>query len=148
MKHMKIMADYFCYPLWELGDPDYTGDVDPGSLPLHKETIQRLDHWAEVYDETLNGDDPMHSGFKTKTEEDAWDQEGVLLWKKLQQELGADYQVDFFFREHVFINLNEFERAYPGQYQEQESPYSSIVLKEKRRTYIYFQSDKYLPMHE
>jgi hypothetical protein len=137
MKHIKLMADYTCYPLWEAGDSNYTGDFDPGSLPLQKETILRLDNWANVFDDTLVWDDPISSGFKTKEQEDAWDQEGVLLWKKLQQELGADYQVNFFFHGNLFTCFDEFKRAYPGQYQAQECPYIPETWKERTLTFIW-----------
>jgi hypothetical protein len=131
MIHIKLMADYICYPLWLIGDPDYSGDIDPRSLPLPKATILRLDHWAAVFDDILVWDDPASSGFKTKEEEEAWDQEGVLLWQELQQELGPAYQVDFFFHGDVFTRFDEFERAYPGQYQAQESPYSAETFQER-----------------
>lgn len=137
MKHIKLMADYICYPLWELGDPDYMGDIDPRCLPLPKATILRLDHWAAVFDDILVWDDSASSGFKTKEEEDAWDQEGVLLWKELQQKLGPAYQVDFFFHGDVFASFAAFEQAYPGQYQAQESPYSPETFQERILKWIW-----------
>lgn len=117
MKHIKLMAEYGCRPLWMVDDPHYLGDIDPRDLPLSEEIFLQLEHWSYIFADTLVWDDPARSGFKTKEEEDRWDQEGVLLWKKLQQELSTDYQIDFFFHGNVFSHLEDFERAYPGQYQ-------------------------------
>jgi hypothetical protein len=141
MTHIKLMADYTCHPLWLVNDPAYSGDIDPRGLPLSEATILRLDHWAQVFDDTLVWDDPASSGFKTKEEEDAWNQEGILLWKKLQQELGSTYQIDFFFHGDVFTSLTEFEQAYPVQYQDQKSPYSSETFQARILKWVCNETD-------
>ncbi|GAA6623181.1 hypothetical protein [Scytonema sp. NUACC26] len=88
---IKLMADYGCYPLWWASDK--AGDIDPATLSLSQETIIRLEKWAEVYDAKLNWDDPASSGFPSFEVRDAFEEEGISLWKQLQQELAPNYEV-------------------------------------------------------
>ncbi|MCF2146278.1 hypothetical protein IQ276_007390 [Desmonostoc muscorum LEGE 12446] len=93
---IKLMADYGCYPLW-WATSDRAGDIDPETLPLSKETISRLDKWAEVYDAKLNWENPGDSlGFSSLEAEAAFEDEGISLWKQLQKELVPNYQVIYF----------------------------------------------------
>lgn len=48
-KKIRLMTDYGCYPLW-WDEPDQVGDLDPESLPLSQEIIQRLYNWADAFD--------------------------------------------------------------------------------------------------
>jgi hypothetical protein len=139
VRRIRLMADYICYPLWEM-DPSDSYEIDPRSLPLRQETILRLDHWADIYDGILNMDDPASSGFKTEKDEEDWIQEGVLLWKLLQQELGTDYQV-YYYLERTATNIvsqEELEELFPGKYTKNESPYSSAQFKERILTFVYY----------
>ncbi|MBC1236505.1 hypothetical protein [Nostoc sp. 2RC] len=92
---IKLMADYGCYPLWWVS-PDKVGDIDPESLPLIPETISRLEKWTEVYDATLNWQDPANSPELSPEAEAAFEKEGISLWKQLQTELAPNYQVVYF----------------------------------------------------
>jgi hypothetical protein len=51
---IELMADYQCYPLWWI-EPDKVGNIDPKTLPLSQETLNRLEKWADAYyyNETL-----------------------------------------------------------------------------------------------
>jgi hypothetical protein len=62
--NIKLMADYFSYPLWGL-DNDNIGDINPHELPLSEETIAKLEQWSQIYNNILNCDDPASSSFKT-----------------------------------------------------------------------------------
>ena len=93
-KKIKLMADYGCYPLWWASKQ--AGDIDPATLSLSQETISRLEKWADVYDAKLNWDDPASSGFPTKEAKEAFELEGISLWKQLQQELAPNYEVVYF----------------------------------------------------
>jgi len=55
------MPDYECWPLWR--DGDEIGNVDPASLPITSDLHDRLVGWAKRFDETLDRDDPVSSGF-------------------------------------------------------------------------------------
>ncbi|HAZ44112.1 MAG TPA: hypothetical protein DDW76_03435 [Cyanobacteria bacterium UBA11369] len=92
---IKLMTDYFSHPLWGL-DPDNIGDIDPKTLPLSQETIQRLEQWAASYNAILNQDDPASSGFESPQKEEAFEQEGIRLWLQIRQELPSNYEVWYF----------------------------------------------------
>ena len=95
-KTMKLMADYGCFPLWESRDDDPSGNVNPNDLLLSADLRSALARWSNLYDQTLNQDYPPDSGFRTVTEEDAFEIEGHRLWKELQSELGGEYKVVYF----------------------------------------------------
>lgn len=96
VEEIKLMPDYGSYPLWWVGS-DKVGDIDPASLPLSRETVDRLYRWAEVYNATLNWDDPTDSpGFSNHETEEAFEREGLALWKQLQGELSPRFKVYYF----------------------------------------------------
>lgn len=95
MKMIKLMADYYSFPLWE-NSPGEIGNIDPESLPLSEELKKRLDSWSEKYDSILNDEDPISSGFETKEDELNFIREGGELAKCLQLELGDTYQITYY----------------------------------------------------
>lgn len=92
MKKLKLMADYQCYPLW-LNSDDEVGNIDPNILPISNILKDELNIWSDKYDETLNLDDPLNSGFVNPEEETAFKEKGKHLRELLQMELGSDYEV-------------------------------------------------------
>jgi hypothetical protein len=94
MRKLKLMADYGCFPLWE-ASAHLVGNVDPESLPISGELKQELGDWAAVYDSTLKQTDPANSGFETLAEDDAFDERGANLAKRLQVELGYEFGIIF-----------------------------------------------------
>jgi len=94
-KQIKLMADYQSYPLWWAGTAD-SGNINPATLPLRAATVSRLQHWAEYYDATLNLDDPCSSGFPNEEAEEAFNTEGMNLWKQLREELQPAYEVIYY----------------------------------------------------
>lgn len=90
MKYIKLMADYQCYPLWNMSPGEY-GDVSPSDLPISNELKLRLLKWAAIYDETLDMDCPSNSGFKDEALEHEFRHEGELLAECLRNELGSNY---------------------------------------------------------
>jgi hypothetical protein len=94
---IKLMADYGCEPLW-WADGDKIGNIDPEKLPLSQATINRLHQWAKAYNLTLNWADPAKStDFPSVESEVAFEEEGISLWKQLQQELAPNYEVVYFY---------------------------------------------------
>lgn len=84
------MPDYNSWPLWWMnGD----GDIDPHTLPLSSETIDRLIRWADTYDSILNHDDPASSFWPSEQAYEAFQEEGYQLWLVLRQELATIYKV-------------------------------------------------------
>jgi PHD/YefM family antitoxin component YafN of YafNO toxin-antitoxin module len=121
-KKIRLMTDYGCYPLW-WDEPDQVGDLDPESLPLTQETIQRLYHWADAFDARLNLADPSDSPEVTPEEVESFEWEGLSLWKQLNQELYPNYEVVYFsshfhqvftdsakLEEKLKLNLMKFNR--------------------------------------
>ena len=94
-KAIKLMADYGCDPLWWVSS-DAVGAVDPAELPLKLKTIQQLKRWSLTYDATLNQDYPPDSGFASETDAQAFEQEGMRLWRQLAEELAPTYDVAYF----------------------------------------------------
>lgn len=105
------MTDYGCYPLWW---NDEVGNINPESLPLSNNTIARLYKWAEAYNATLNWQDPIDSpGFPSLEVEEAFEEEGISLWKQLQIELAPNFEVVYFSDRlrKVVSSLAELEAA-------------------------------------
>ncbi|MFI5896482.1 hypothetical protein ACIA5D_40920 [Actinoplanes sp. NPDC051513] len=88
-----MMTDYDCFPLWRR-DETGTTNVDPVSLPISAELAAALLAWADEYDETLDRDDPIRSGFADEAAAEAFDTRGRELARRLAGELG--WTVDYF----------------------------------------------------
>ncbi|OUI77766.1 hypothetical protein HK18_02875 [Commensalibacter intestini] len=95
MKKIKLMADYFCYPLWDKSDNDYI-NLDPNTLPISNTLKKELMDWSDVYDGILNMDDPASSGFKSSEDKIAFIKQSYSLYERLQTELGSDYEIEYF----------------------------------------------------
>ena len=93
LHRIKLMPDYSCYPLW---DRDDGGDIEPWELPLSEATIERLLNWQDIYDRTIDWDDPASAGFASEKEKRVFEREGISLWKQLQTELGDEYEIVYF----------------------------------------------------
>jgi len=87
MKHIKLMADYECYPLWDM---DVVGNIDPANLSISDSLKDGLICWADDFTKTLDG---KNSGFKDPTQRALFNERGKSLAKRLQLELGGSYQV-------------------------------------------------------
>lgn len=92
MKHIKLMADYDCHPLWDMTSGKY-GDVSPDELPISKKLQSRISEWAAEYNETLDRENPENSGFASEELEHEFKKEGALIADLLQTELDSDYRV-------------------------------------------------------
>lgn len=73
--------------------PGEYGDVNPENLPISEELRSRLLRWSAVYDETLDIDNPLNSGFQSEEQEIDFKREGELLLECLREELGSDYMI-------------------------------------------------------
>jgi hypothetical protein len=111
-KQIKLMTEYGAHPLWwhkETAREMNAYNLMPSTLPLRLETLARLRKWAETYDSILRWDDPAASGFATKEEEEAFEQEGIALWEMLREELGDNYHVVYHSQKHHKILENPDE---------------------------------------
>ena len=96
------MPDYDCWPLWGVGEAT---NIDPKSLPLSPQTIDKLLKWANAYDQTLNQDYPPDSDFKSEKERTGFNLLGRELLQALKQELGHEYEI--IYRNHYDTELNQ-----------------------------------------
>lgn len=92
MRIIKLMADYQCFPLWE-ASPGKIGNIDPNTLPISEGLKLKLEKWADMYDATLDYDDPVKSGFINPEDEARFKMEGERIGKKLKDELGSGYTI-------------------------------------------------------
>lgn len=102
MRTLKLMADYQCYPLWE-ASRGKVGNIDLNSLPISESLRKQLLDWADVYDGTLNLDDPAISGFENVDTVEAFKAQGMRLADQLREELGPDFV--------ILVNLNAFVKT-------------------------------------
>jgi hypothetical protein len=93
-RKIKLMPDYRCFPLWS-SDPGSPGNIDPSTLPLSAETVSELERWAQAFDKRMDLEDPTRELRISPREVDAFEQEGVRLWKKLREELPSGYEVSY-----------------------------------------------------
>lgn len=56
---IKVMADYQCWPLWNLSGSYH--NIAPGDLDLSDELVDDLLRWAVDFDSSLNADNPAES---------------------------------------------------------------------------------------
>lgn len=88
-ERIKLMIDYNAYPLWDNEGCDF----DPKDLPISDELVKDLQDWVELYNQ---GKDPYDLAFSAPPlpeEQEAFEEEGIRLWQRLQKELGEDYEV-------------------------------------------------------
>lgn len=89
------MADYECFPLWDLG-PSGPANIDPAALPISPELQAKLYEWSARYDQTLDRTDPLSSGFATSEGAAEFAEDGRTLALHLAKELGSSWSVVYF----------------------------------------------------
>ena len=92
MRLLKLMADYQCCPLWDVS-LGQMGDIDSNSLPISTLLREKLLEWADVYDRTLNLEDPVISGFASVDAVDAFTAQGMKLADQMRGELGPEFSI-------------------------------------------------------
>jgi hypothetical protein len=92
---LKLMADYDCFPIWEVFS-DGIENITPDSLPISDDLKKDLHTWSDVYDQTLNIDDPESSGFVDAQSEQKFEIEGKRLWSELRSQLQTTCQILYF----------------------------------------------------
>ena len=86
--HIRVMADYRCYPLWVRTDlQDVPDTTEPSDLPLSPSLAGRLDAWAQWFESWLNMSDPHDSREVSPSEAAAFEEEGRLLTTRLAAEM-------------------------------------------------------------
>lgn len=94
-RRIKMMADYFCHPLWRNGGVE-VGDIDPASLPISEGLQRDLDAWARAFDAILDMDDPANKGgWESPQARDDFAARGADIAQRLREELGPGWEVDY-----------------------------------------------------
>lgn len=87
MRFIALMADYHAFPLWERSPGAPSGDIDPDTLPLGEALIADVKDWGRQFS------DP---GFpQSEDAEAAWVNRGRQLCRRLQGELGTEFDVSY-----------------------------------------------------
>ena len=102
MRKLRLEPEWRCTPIridYSDGYDDwldtYGSVIEPEKLPLSQELIAEIWDWADIYDTFLDWDDPATpKDIDPKIKADFWEQ-GEVIAKKLQAELGDDYLVSY-----------------------------------------------------
>ncbi|MDX2273610.1 MAG: hypothetical protein NW237_16895 [Cyanobacteriota bacterium] len=103
---VRLQADYFIEPIF-LGAEDFddTDYVNASDLPLSPGLTEAIDAWQQALDITFDHQFGRNSGFKTDEERVAFHTRGLDLARRLQSELGSEYEV-YYEREPVFAQAS------------------------------------------
>ncbi len=82
-ERLRLAPEYHCAPLW---DDERGNMVDPASLGLSAELLQRIADWDALFQATFNEDDPFASGFGDVAAEHAWVKECNAIVEDLGKE--------------------------------------------------------------
>jgi len=97
-KTIRLSAEYECHPLWRTrgsGEDNFS----PFDLPISKELAEGVEHWADEFEATYNRQDPASSGFKSPEELSRFTETGLLLARRLREELSDEWEVVYFNRD-------------------------------------------------
>lgn len=94
MIKLRLASEYLAGPIF-CPEPDSMGHIDVDDLPLSQELKAEITAWDSEYQATFNGDYPPDSGFGSPEVELRHIAEGEELAKKLQEELGGGYMVEY-----------------------------------------------------
>lgn len=86
---IKLMADYECFPLWEV---EAVGNIDPATLPITERLHADLLQWARRFDDGLNWSDPARTVVSPEHQA-AFEMEGRRLADQLRAELGPEWPI-------------------------------------------------------
>lgn len=112
-KKIKLMAEYNYSPLWDMETAD---NIDLDELPLSRVVRQKLNDWAQIYDQIIDWNDPANSDFPNESARDAFEQQGLALWQQLQAELYPHYQISYFSeKQHQLLTPVDVEATIKGK---------------------------------
>ncbi len=88
MTTLKLHADYYTEPLWNVEAADY---ASPAELGLSAQTEADLKDWQEEYDSLLDLDNPRDVAAPAPAVNDR----GQQIASQIQSEVGDRYQVQY-----------------------------------------------------
>lgn len=97
--HILIAPEVACNPLWADYDDGQPPDNVPwNDLPISPELGAAIDAWDLKLQNIYDFNDPASAAFRSEEDERAFDEEGRVLWRRLQDELRGWTTVSYFSR--------------------------------------------------
>lgn len=105
---IRLMADHSPTALWA-----FDGMIEYHHVPVSNDTLKKIKDWHIIYCNWLDWEDPGNSPEPPLEEQEAFDKEGIEIWKQLIDELGDDYEVVYFGHKpnldrHNFTSVDEY----------------------------------------
>ena len=102
---IRLQDEYDWFSLFlDTEDFDDSEYMDPSDLPLSQELIKDILDWEETFNAQIDRQIGQNSGFKTDQEQKAFDARGPVFARRLQAELGSEYEV-YYQQEPVFVTM-------------------------------------------
>lgn len=95
MKKLRLVTDYFCYPVFHddgTSSGEY-GDIDPRTLPISEELAHDLIEWQSWFERGVDMNDPGNSKGMSAAESELFKKQGYDLLERLRGELSSEYEV-------------------------------------------------------
>ncbi len=94
MIKLRLANEYLAGPVF-CAEPDAMGHIDVDDLPLSQGLKAEITAWDSEYQAAFNSHYPPDSGFGSPEMEVRHIAEGQQLARKMQEELGEGYKVDY-----------------------------------------------------
>ncbi|WP_147336855.1 MULTISPECIES: hypothetical protein [Pseudomonas] len=91
---LRLANEYLAGPVF-CAEPDAMGHIDVDDLPLSQGLKAEITAWDSEYQAAFNSHYPPDSGFGSPEMEVRHIAEGQQLARKMQEELGEGYKVDY-----------------------------------------------------
>ena len=99
MIEIELRAEFRSSSVWrkeEDGSMKLFDFIDLIDLPISKDLYKAIREWSSRYTITLDRNYPLAPKFSNPDEEKAFIEDGYVLEKRLQDELGNNYKVTYF----------------------------------------------------
>ena len=80
LEKIKLMCDYYSFPLWWCSPEREAGDIDPEKLPLSEELKHDLLEYGKLYDSFLDIEEPNKTYTMSLSSTKQFINLGIKLW--------------------------------------------------------------------
>jgi hypothetical protein len=91
---IRLSPEYLAYPIF-CSDLENMRHIDLEELPISSDLKSAIKVWDDEYQATFDSDYPPDSSFPTPEAKKAHVERGATLAKRLQEELGPTYRVEY-----------------------------------------------------
>lgn len=112
MNYLKLSPEYECSPLWISSDGEIYENLQIDNTPFDEALKKKLADWADAFDATLNQDYPPDSGFANEKDEQAFERDGLAIWKNILEDYSNLYQKVLFksvLLSRLYYNVEEYQ---------------------------------------